>query len=400
MTLKVLKTEADYQRARARLKELMNSAPEGDCDELELLSTLIDVYERKQFPIELPNPIAAIRFRMEQAGLKPKDLAPYIGSRAKVSEVLSGSRPLSLSMIKALHTGLGIPAEALLSESDQMPIGNPEKVELDPADFPWADMIKRGWLQEFSGSVRDAKTHAHDLFTTFFGSLEHSQQFARYRRHQGRGAQVDSNALLAWTCRVGQRAAADPLSTKFSPSILDDEFTRRLTELSYLSDGPRLAQEFLRKNGIHLIIEPHLPKTRVDGAATLLSDGTPVIGLSIRYDRLDNFWFCLFHELAHVKLHLPHVGGAWYLDDLDIKDEKSEEKEADSWAQDNLIAPHNWDAMRSATSAAEIEACARKARIHPAIVAGRVRRERNDYRLYYGLVGQGDVRRYFDGNWE
>jgi HTH-type transcriptional regulator/antitoxin HigA len=83
-------------------------------DELELLLLLVEKYEEQAFPIDLPDPIAALRFRMEQANLKPKDLVPYIGSKSKVSEVLSGQRPLSLTMIRKLVAGLGIPAEVAL----------------------------------------------------------------------------------------------------------------------------------------------------------------------------------------------------------------------------------------------------------------------------------------------
>ena len=82
----------------------------------ELLLLLVETYEEAAFPIDLPEPVAAIRFRMEQQELKPKDLVPYIGSKSKVSEVLNGRRPLSLTMIRKLVTGLGIPAEVLLRE--------------------------------------------------------------------------------------------------------------------------------------------------------------------------------------------------------------------------------------------------------------------------------------------
>jgi HTH-type transcriptional regulator / antitoxin HigA len=83
-------------------------------DELELLAAVVELYEDKVYPIEPPSPLAAIRFRIEQQGLKPKELVPYIGSAPKVSEVPSGKRPLSLAMIRQLVKGLGIPAEVLL----------------------------------------------------------------------------------------------------------------------------------------------------------------------------------------------------------------------------------------------------------------------------------------------
>lgn len=118
MKPKVIKTRADYQAALTHLEKLMDARP-GTLqeEELELFAVLLDNYEREHFPIGLPDPVEAIKFRMEQQGLTRKDLEPFIGSQSKVSEVLNRKRPLSVAMIRALHTGLDIPAEVLLQES-------------------------------------------------------------------------------------------------------------------------------------------------------------------------------------------------------------------------------------------------------------------------------------------
>ena len=117
MIPKLIKTEEDYDSALARIDELMDADPgTPESDELELLVTLVELYEKVAYPIDLPDPIEAIKFRMDQMGLKQKDLIPYIGSRSKVSEVLSRQRPLSITMIRKLHEGLGIPADVLLRE--------------------------------------------------------------------------------------------------------------------------------------------------------------------------------------------------------------------------------------------------------------------------------------------
>lgn len=121
MHVKPIHTAADHEAALARLDGIFDSAPgtpEGN--EAEVLTLLIHHYEEKHFPIGLPSPVAAIRFRMEQQGLKPKDLVPYLGSPSKVSEVLSGRRGLSLTMIRNLIT-LGIPAEVLLQDVKTAP---------------------------------------------------------------------------------------------------------------------------------------------------------------------------------------------------------------------------------------------------------------------------------------
>jgi len=113
----LIRSDDDYRAALARVEDLMGAAvgtPDGD--ELEHLAMVIEAYEDKHHPIDLPDPMAAILFRMEQQGLSQKDLAPYIGSSAKVSEVLAGKRDLTLPIIRALHKHLGIPAEVLIQE--------------------------------------------------------------------------------------------------------------------------------------------------------------------------------------------------------------------------------------------------------------------------------------------
>lgn len=115
----VIKTKAQYQRALARVEKLFTAKPGTKAgDELELWLLLVETYEKDKFPIDLPDPIEAIRFRMEQGNLKPKDLVPVLGSKSKVSEVLRGKRGLSLTMIRKLVTQLGIPAAVLLQEPE------------------------------------------------------------------------------------------------------------------------------------------------------------------------------------------------------------------------------------------------------------------------------------------
>jgi HTH-type transcriptional regulator/antitoxin HigA len=117
MNIKPIKTEADYDIALARVDDLMDArldSPEGD--ELDVLVTLIEKYEVLHYSIDAPNPIEAIRFRMDQYDLKDKDLIPYIGQSGRVSEILSFKRKLTLSMIRKLHSGLKIPTESLIQD--------------------------------------------------------------------------------------------------------------------------------------------------------------------------------------------------------------------------------------------------------------------------------------------
>ena len=118
MEIKPIKNERDYQKALKEIDSLMDARPNTpQGDRLDVLVTLVEAWEEKHWPIELPDPIEAIIFAMEQRGLSRRDLEPFIGSRARVAEVLNHKRPLTLPMIRRLHQGLGIPAEVLIGES-------------------------------------------------------------------------------------------------------------------------------------------------------------------------------------------------------------------------------------------------------------------------------------------
>lgn len=117
MDWKVIKTEKDYQKALSRLEVIFDAKKNSKLgDELELLSLLIDNYEKDKFPIDLPDPIEAIKFRMEQLGYKQKDLAEVMGLKSRVSEILNRKRKLTLEMIRKLNEVLGIPTEILVKD--------------------------------------------------------------------------------------------------------------------------------------------------------------------------------------------------------------------------------------------------------------------------------------------
>ena len=118
MNIKPIKTEADYDAALEEIERLWGAplgTPEGD--KLDVLATLVEAYELKHHPIYPPDPVEAIKFRMEQLGMTRKDLEPYLGPRSRVSEIFNRKRELSISMIRSLHKGLGIPLESLIKES-------------------------------------------------------------------------------------------------------------------------------------------------------------------------------------------------------------------------------------------------------------------------------------------
>ena len=118
MNIAPIKTHRDYRRALKEIEGLMaakRNTPEGD--RLDVLATLVEAWEAKHYSLDLPDPVEAIKYHMEQKGLAPRDLVPFIGSRNRVYEVLARKRPLTLVMVRRLHEGLGIPAESLIKAS-------------------------------------------------------------------------------------------------------------------------------------------------------------------------------------------------------------------------------------------------------------------------------------------
>ena len=167
--------------------------------------------------------------------------------------------------------------------------------------------------------------------------------------------------------------------------------------LSVFDEGPKLAKELLNKVGIHFIIEEHLEKSHLDGSSMLMPDGSPLIALTLRYDRLDSFWFTLFHELAHVKKHLSKNNAA-YFDDITNEMSKTIEKEADTYAKEMLIPMNIWKTSGLTISSAPIAIrnFAEEQHISPAIPAGRLRFENKKYTVFNNLIGNGVVRKMFN----
>lgn len=401
MISRLIKNDEDYKKALSRIEELMDAQPDTpEMDELELMTALVEMYEDRHYPICPPDPLEAIKFRMDQLGLTQQDMVPYIGTKSKVSEVLNGKRPLSLTMMRSLNKYLGISAEVLLNEPGSRFPDGMQNLEWDK--FPVVEMAKRCWVP----NVKDPKENAEELMRKLIiqaGGVE-TVPFALFR--QGKSARynskMDTYALTAWCIRVLALARENPLKNKYKKGSLKPSTLQEIARLSYFENGPLLAKEYLEKQGIYLIVVPHLPKTYLDGAAILMPDGTPVIGLTLRHDRIDNFWFCLLHELAHVAKHLTESDRI-IIDDLDLirhdaESEDKNEKEADEMTRDGLIPKKVWERnpIRGKVTAAKVYALAEQLKIHPAIIAGRVRYEQNNYKLLTKFVGRKQVRCLFE----
>ena len=185
---------------------------------------------------------------------------------------------------------------------------------------------------------------------------------------------------------------------------LTQDHIRYIVKLSNFDEGPLLASEFLQKRGIPLVILEHLPQTYLDGACFKSPTGRPVVGMTLRHDRLDNFWFTLIHELAHVHLHLDKHNFAFF-DETETGVQGSRdprEREANALASELLIPEDVWKKWRrevgKMVSKNDMVEFADQLSISPAVVAGRYRWETGDYNNFSALLGNKSVRRLFIEN--
>lgn len=399
--VRVIKTPQEHEAAISRLSALMDKdirPDSADEAELELLSVVIEAYEREQVqPVSL-DPIEVVLFYMDQRGLKKSDMAPYFGSVSKVYDVLSRKRPLSLAMIRKLHQGLGISADMLVSETLHEGFDAEAELAIDFEKLPYQEMVGRNHFKGLVKSAKDFKERAEEVLRMCLPVMfVRSPATARLRATLAQRGQrvMDSHALLVWQAAVIQKAREQKLAVKYQKKTITDDWLRELAKLSSFDKGPLLAKEYLNKSGIALVFEEHYKKTYLDGAA-LLDGEMPVVGLTLRYDRLDNFWFALLHELVHVKEHL-NAENTFIADNLEDKQRADAEieREADEGAQNALIPANAWDTAEARVNPTteNVIAFAQSIRISPAIVAGRVRREKNNYRLLPSL--NQPVRHFF-----
>ena len=400
--IKPIRTERDYDDALARIEQIFQAevdTPEGD--ERDVLVDLVELYEQRHHPIDPPSAIAAIEHEMDQRGLSRRDLIPLIGGTAKVSEVLSGKRDITMTMARALHQHLGIPADVLLQKSGAS--AEDDLSELDPLRFPLREMAKRGWIPDVPDS--EMKHYAAELMEGLVGraGIRDLNVGLLYRMndHCRMNAKTDPYALRAWCWQVLVLADRHH-HVPYEPDSITPAFLREVARLSTDQRGSLLARDLLQERGIPLITLPQLPRTYLDGAALWSADRRPVIALTLRHDRLDSFWFCLLHELAHVALHMDEENGV-FVDDLTLRPGgehqlDSREFEADRYAEEALVPQDAWEksaAQRDPTTISVIN-FAQSIGVHPAVVAGRIRHERGNQRLLSQLVGSGQVRAQFD----
>lgn len=394
---KIIKTDNQYRAYLAEVDRLATDDPAPgtpDGDRLELLAKLVEDYEKGRFPFRRPDPIEAIRFRMEEQGLRQKDLAPLLGGRNRASEVLAGKRPLTLSAVRALSDALHIPADLLIREPD---VAYGEDDDEDDVSLPL--LANSGWFSDEEIS----RLTTSDIVQRYL-KPKHGPLYLKQTLTFGSTPKTNKTNLRLWVARV--RELADKTKSArgaWRPDTLNEQFLHYVARLSWADSGPRLAREFLTEKGIALVVLPALPRTKLDGAAMRGVDGAPIIGLTVRHDRLDNFWFTLLHELVHTWKHITDAGIA--ITDEDVQDEQDDdakEVEANNLAREVFIPRSEWKRSEAflRPSFENVITLANKLHISPAVVAGRLRREKVGYGMLSKLVGYRQVQKWFpDVKW-
>jgi HTH-type transcriptional regulator/antitoxin HigA len=231
-TVRVIKTEAQYDSALARLSDLMDKDIKAGSEleeELDLLVVVVRDYERSKVAAPIADPIEAILFRMDQQGLQKKDMEFYFGSLPKVSEVLSRKRPLTLAMMRKLHTGLGIPAETLLQGGHDIDLS--EIPSWDPSKFPLQAMWKRGYFKRSLDTLSKVKDQAEEAVREFMQSAQLQPARLRAPLHQKGVRAMDGYALLAWQVAVIKKARALKCTREYSSCTITDAWLKDVTKL-------------------------------------------------------------------------------------------------------------------------------------------------------------------------
>jgi HTH-type transcriptional regulator/antitoxin HigA len=419
--------QRDYRSAKARLTQIEAAlAPAALVDGLtSTLSANISSARRKALLAEakkLRENIAAYD-KLRSSGDLSKDLTsdelgllPIVGriarrlSQRELADLLEVSEQqiqryesdryasISLARYRKVLELLGIELRPRLNSAWSVSGGTDQTTSTLTLEFDSAllsEIRKGNWVSLPKGITKDGASEV--LAAYIAGSAELGQGRAFHRRYRGEDVPMNDTALAVWRARALRQAAALRSSVKTRFNIVDTNWVAKLARLSVRKDGPTRAVEFLREHGVILVIVPHLPHTRLDGAAMLLADGTPVIALTLRYDRLDSFWFTLFHEIGHILLHFNHGLDSGFVDDLDKNGDGEEEKDADAFALSAFIPDEVWDTapVRFSNAHDLVQKLADALKIHPAIVAGRVRKERGDYKIFNTMLGSGDVRVMF-----
>lgn len=382
----------------AALRGIHHSALKSQIADLEheileydhLVSGNVEFTERFSLS-DLPKTLIQARIAR---GLSQTDLANLLGMKPQQVQRYEASNYMSASLTRLIEVAEAL--EVRVSESfagEEVSASNVVLAWSAPSDVDWSrfplkEMKKRNWIAADNDNL---ETAAQDYFLSAAGPKFAT---ALHRKKIRAGNAPNEYALLAWQARVLELASRQYNLGLLGEFQQNDKWLNSLVSLTREASGPRLARELLNKHGIALVIERHLTGTYLDGAAMISSEGFPVIALTLRHDRLDNFWFVLFHELGHVFLHLFNSLRFDFFDEEGADGRDELESEADEFALKSLIPDDVWNncLSRFVLTEESVIIDAENLGIDASIIAGRIRKERSNYQLFNGLIGLGCVR--------
>lgn len=364
---------------------------EAELAEYDLLKSGQVSFSRTYALEELPRVLVQARIA---SGMSQTDLAEKLGMKPQQVQRYEATDYMgaSLGRLIEISKALGVKASGSFEGPKQaggsvFTWGTADDIAW--GQLPYKEMIKRKWFDVPRGA------NPIDRVREYFLQAAGPQFATALHRKKMRSGNVPNEyALLAWQARVLERARGKIAAEDVGAFELDERWLPELVNLTKHKDGPKLARDLLAEKGIVLIVEEHLPESYLDGAAMLVDGETPVVGLTIRYDRLDNFWFVLMHELGHVFLHLFDGLRFDFFDEEVGNDGDTIEAEADKFALNTLIPEALWDQClsRFALSEEAVRIDAGAIGIDPSIIAGRIRKERGNYTILNNLIGFGQVR--------
>lgn len=340
-------------------------------------------------------------------GLSQRSLAERLGMKEQQIQRYEHDRYLTANLTRVAEVAEALQLDLLaFFESRNTTTLNKVAPNLkggfDASKLPVNEMKKRGWLSlmRLPESVTGPLSEM-DLAAAFVSQAVGSHSM--HRQHVRAGSTPDEYSLLAWKAAILSKARLVEANNKLA-SFSSQALVSELVDLSTRPSGPVDAIALLKNHGVILVIERHLPSTHLDGAAMLLNDEIPVIGLTLRHDRLDNFWFTLFHELGHIFRHRDQGLREGFFDEEGAPSLNDLESEADEFAESAFIPNEVWrkSFVRFTKVREQVIQFAKERGISSAVVAGRIRRERKDWSLFGDLVGQGSLRKLMSsaGYWE
>jgi HTH-type transcriptional regulator / antitoxin HigA len=327
-------------------------------------------------PARIPQPGRILSRELDARGWTQKDLAEIMNRPAQaINEIVKGIKQITPETAHDLSEALGTSPDfwANLESKYRLHLAKKDKEEGEIARksklyslAPLAELLKRGWIQK-----TDSVEKLEKNFCEFFGiSTPDETPYLALNFRCAQHQDPEIAAQMAWAKRV-ENLARQQMISSFDRPNLQTAIPEILACAKQIEDLEKLPA-LLRSLGVHFVIVPHLSKTYLDGAVFYLDDN-PVVALTLRYDRIDSFWFTLMHELGHVIA--GHKGS--YLDNMDSLEVNDEESEANQLASEWLIEPKALKDFSTTKrfSRKEIEHFARSQQRHPGIILGRLHHE-------------------------